>query len=98
QLGASVLVNDLDQLRQDRRDAARALENADELALVVGDGELAERARAAAHDDDDVARADVGDFPTHQAAAGVDDDVEIGPGTAVLVQVLVERQPGRDAD
>jgi hypothetical protein len=43
---SSLLGRQLDDLRDDRRDVARPGEDPDQAALVVGDGELTERAGA----------------------------------------------------
>src|SRR5450755_2423724 len=71
---------------------ARAGQHADHLALVVSDAEFAERARAAASDDDDVGRMDVMHFAAHKPAAGIDDDIVGVDRRLILVDVFAARE------
>src|SRR3990170_612387 len=92
-----LFVDGLDEIGDDIGDAAAALEHSDQLTLVVCDGKLPQGPRVTAHDDDDVARADVDYLPPHQTAARVDKHVKPVHRRAVDMEALVETQGRGDA-
>jgi len=96
--GAGVLLDALDDLVDGVCHAAGVGEHADEAAFVVGDGELPQRSRPAADDDDDVRRANVDDLATHQARARVHNDIESVDGRVVTLDVLGLGEGWRNAD
>jgi hypothetical protein len=63
---------------------------------LVGDGELAERARPPAHDHHDVTAPDVYPLPSHEAEAGEDQHVVLAVGRAEHLDVLAQGPGGRD--
>src|SRR3989441_4045812 len=97
-VGARLLLDQLDDGLHAVGDPPGPLQDADHLPLVVGDGELSQRAGAPAHENDEVAGADVLDLAPHQTAAGVHQHVVALVGRAVLDAVLLEVQGRRDAD
>ena len=74
-LCTGVLVDHREQIVDMIGDSSGSLEYADDFRLVVGDCDFTERSRTSANDNHGVACLDVLDLASHQAAAGVDDDV-----------------------
>jgi hypothetical protein len=89
-LGAGVLAQGRGDRGERLGDSAGPREHTDQLALLVGDGELAERARAATDDDDDIAAPDIDQLAPHRAEAGEDEHVVLAVRRAVRLYVLAQ--------
>lgn len=69
-------------------DAAGPHEDADQLSLIISDGELAERAGVSADDDNDVGATDVDDLSSHEPAARINYDIVAFERRMILIDVL----------
>ena len=67
---------------------AAVFEHADDLALVVSDGELVERAGGAANDQHDVRRADVDDVAPFVAETGINNHIGAVVGQPIAPDML----------
>ena len=92
--GPGLLVDHLDDVVQVVGNASGMLQHPDHLAFVVGDGELAQGSGTSSGEDHHIATADIFDFATHEAAAGVDNSVVAPGGRIIFGYVFAEVQAG----
>ena len=97
-LCTGVLVDHREQIVDMIGDSSGSLEYADNFRLVVGDCDFTERSRTSANDNHGVACLDVLDLASHQAAAGVDDDVAATSPGIVPLDVFSQALRWRNSD